>query len=163
MLSSKTKTKQAAAHGGGVRAALKRAEEVCARDNLRLTRIRRRVLELIWKTRRAAKAYELLEKMDGNPGFAAPPTVYRALNFLLKNGFIHKINARNAYVGCAHPPRRSPHSCILTHCVGCGKVGECCDDKTAASIARLARRNGFQPTGAALEIEGKCGACANTT
>ena len=146
-------------HQHTVRAALRQAEDICATNNLRLTRIRRRVLELIWKTRRPAKAYELLGKIDEKTGFAAPPTIYRALAFLLQHGFIHKLNTRNAYIGCAHPLRHSPHWCILTHCTNCGKVGECCDDKTTAAITTLARRNGFQLTDAALEIEGKCADC----
>lgn len=152
------KTRPAGASPAAVRRALRRAEAVCARDGLRLTSIRRSVLELVWRARRPAKAYDLLKKLDA--GFAAPPTVYRALDFLQKHGFVHKLNAQNAYVGCAHPARKPPHWCILIQCAACGVVGECCDDKTAAAVQRLVRRNGFLPAGAALEIEGQCADCS---
>lgn len=139
------------------RQALQQAEILCQKKGLRLTALRRRVLQLIWAAKKPAKAYDILENI-GDIAAAKPPTVYRALDFLLHNGFIHKLNSQNAYVGCAHP-QHSRHECFLIFCTKCGDTGECCDSKTTAAIKRLAAANGFQSAHITLEIEGRCRQC----
>src|SRR3546814_15878980 len=87
-----------------------RSERACHVRGLRLTPVRARVLGLVADAGQPIKAYDLLELIRAGKdaggegaGAAAPPTVYRALAFLLANGFIHKLESVNAFVACSHP------------------------------------------------------------
>ncbi len=80
------------------------ADALCARQGLRLTALRRRVLELVWQSHKPLGAYDILAVLSEQDGRrAAPPTVYRALDFLLENGLVHRISSLNAFIGCNHP------------------------------------------------------------
>ena len=93
----------------------------CARERgVRLTPLRRRVLELVWGSHRAVKAYDLLAALGDAVGAAKPPTVYRALEFLMAQGLVHRIDSLNAFVGCPQPDHR--HSAQFLICGGCGDV-----------------------------------------
>ncbi len=138
-------------------AALKSAEDLCAAHGVKLTPIRRRVLELVWSSHKAVKAYDVLARLDENDGALAPATVYRALDFLLENGLVHKIESMNAFIGCAHPLDR--HSCQFFICDACGDVAECCDVSVAQQIGRNAARTGFHPSHQMLEVHGTCAGC----
>ncbi|MDO6806861.1 transcriptional repressor, partial [Wenyingzhuangia sp. 1_MG-2023] len=77
-----------------------------------------RVLELIWQSHKPVGAYELLPAL-ANDGFnSAPPTVYRALDFLLDLGLVHRLHSLNAYVGCNHPGANHPVCFFI--CEHCG-------------------------------------------
>jgi Fur family zinc uptake transcriptional regulator len=138
-------------------AALQGAEVVCAAQGVRLTAIRKRVLELVWASHKAVKAYDVLAHLDAGDGAQAPATVYRALDFLQANGLVHKIESLNAFVGCGHPADR--HSCQFFICDACGDVSECCDSGVAAQIGRNAAKVGFHPSRQMLEVHGTCAAC----
>ena len=90
-------------HRACVQGALRDAETLCARRGVRLTPARRRVLELIWQSHRPSGAYDLLERLAADGHRPSPPTVYRALDFLLRQGLVHRVSSRNAFVGCNHP------------------------------------------------------------
>src|SRR5262245_4876474 len=105
-------------HDRCVTDALSAAEAVCARAGDRLTPLRRRVLELVWASHRPAGAYALLDRLREDGRGAAPPTVYRALDFLLERGLIHRIESLNAFVGCAHPGEN--HLVQFLICRSCG-------------------------------------------
>ena len=93
------------------------AEEACAEQGLQLTPQRRRVLEILLEEHRAMGAYELLDVLRTEGIGAQPPTVYRALDFLVSNGFAHKIERLNAFVACAHPgERHAPAFLICSDC-----------------------------------------------
>ena len=102
--------------------ALSAAEILCTRRGRKLTPLRRRVLELIWSRHEPARAYDILEQLDGEGKSGAPPTVYRALEFLLTNGLVHRIQSLNAYVGCGEPG--TAHAGQFLICRGCNAVGE---------------------------------------
>src|SRR5579872_6651908 len=90
-------------HAACVGDALDRAASLCVQRGARLTEIRRQVLELVWRNHAPIGAYDILGAMqDGHRG-AAPPTVYRALDFLMEQGLVHRIESLNAYVGCDRP------------------------------------------------------------
>ena len=133
------------------------AEALCNKSGQRLTALRRKVLELVWQSHRPAKAYDILDNIS-DVASAKPPTVYRALEFLLKNGLIHKLNSLNAYVGCSHP--EAHHECYFLVCSSCGDIKECCDAKLARAIATTAKKNRFHPAHTTLEIAGECQECA---
>jgi zinc transport system ATP-binding protein len=87
-----------------VHSALAEADALCTRQGLRLTALRRRVLELVWQSHKPLGAYDILAVLSEQDGRrAAPPTVYRALDFLLENGLVHRIASLNAFIGCSHP------------------------------------------------------------
>ena len=134
---------------------IKQAETICATKHLRFTPIRRRILDLIANSDRPPKAYELLERIAAKQ----PPIVYRALDFLLQAGFIHRVSGLNAYTACAHPTQCA--SCHLLVCVDCGRVEECCAPPIQSAVARAARDNQFKFESAVVEINGHCKSCAH--
>ncbi|WP_058555377.1 Fur family transcriptional regulator [Thiohalocapsa sp. ML1] len=137
--------------------ALARAESLCAERGVRLTAQRRRVLELVCRAERPVGAYEILDHIrDG--GTAAPPTVYRALDWLLAQGLVHKLETLHAYVGCTHPEH--PHVSQFLICDGCGGVTELEDAAIAGSLASVASETGFRPTRPIVEVIGTCSLCA---
>jgi Fur family zinc uptake transcriptional regulator len=128
---------------------------------LRLTPIRARVLGLIADAGRPLKAYDLLDQVrEGEgPGAAAPPTVYRALDFLLANGFIHKLQSVNAFVACHHP-NTAQHSVPFLICDRCHNAVELEDVHVVAALDARARALGFEPQAQTLEVHGLCAACS---
>jgi len=137
--------------------ALSRAEALCRERGVRLTRQRRRVLELVCRANRPVGAYELLDQLrDG--GSAAPPTVYRALDWLLAQGLVHKLETLHAYIGCTHPEH--PHASQFLICNDCGGVTELEDQAIAGSLASVAAETGFRPSRPVVEVIGTCSDCA---
>ena len=144
-------------HAHCVSDALARAESLCAGRGARLTALRRRVLELVWQSHRPRGAYDMLEDLgeDGRP--AAPLTVYRALDFLVGQGLVHRIESLNAYVGCAEP--EAVHAGQFLVCDGCGVAFELNDDRVAEAIRACAAGQGFRVARPTVEIHGQCPAC----
>ena len=141
-------------------------ERVCRDRGLRLTPIRARVLTLIGEHGKPIKAYDLLDRLrtdkEGDPdgaGAAAPPTVYRALDFLLANGFIHKLESVNAFVACHHPST-AQHSVPFLICDRCHSAVELEDERIVAMLDEKARALGFVPQAQTLEVHGLCARCA---
>lgn len=155
---------------------LDQAELVCANRRQRLTDQRRQVLGLILDSPRPSGAYDLLDRMraDGRP--AAPPTVYRALEFLTAQGLVHKIERLSAFVGCSHMLSADGHAgkghdhahhgldaIQFLICTQCRRVFEMADTRIRVVIEAAARDSGFTPTAATVEIEGICADCAADT
>jgi Fur family zinc uptake transcriptional regulator len=142
-------------------------EAACHERGLRLTPIRARVLGLVAAAGQPVKAYDLLEQLrsdrdaDGGEGSgaAAPPTVYRALDFLLANGFIHKLESVNAFVACHHP-NASQHSVPFLICDRCHSATELEDAGIVDSLEAAARSLGFAPQAQTLEVHGLCARCS---
>ena len=141
-------------------------ERACNERGLRLTAIRARVLGLVAQAGRPIKAYDLLEQIrldnsrDGEgAGAAAPPTVYRALDFLLANGFIHKLESINAFVACHHP-NSAQHSVPFLICDRCHSATELEDASIVAKLEAAARDLGFAPQAQTLEVHGLCARCS---
>src|SRR3546814_13298582 len=101
-------------HSHCVHTALSEADAICARQGLRLTALRKRVLELVWQSHRPLGAYDILAVLSEQDGRrAAPPTVYRALAFLLENGLVHRIASLNAFIGYHHQEHPSQGQILL--------------------------------------------------
>ena len=137
--------------------ALSAAENLCAGRSRKLTPLRRRVLELIWSRHEPARAYDILGQLDGEGRSGAPPTVYRALEFLLANGLVHRIQSLNAYVGCGEPG--TTHAGQFLICQGCNAVGELDDPEIEALITDKAGATGFDVQRQTIEIMGLCPDC----
>lgn len=144
-------------HRACIADALAAAEATCAGRGARLTPLRRRVLELVWGGHGPVGAYAVLAALRDEAQNAAPPTVYRALEFLLEQGLVHKIERLNAYVGCSHPG--TLHAGQFLICARCGAAAELDDPAITAAVDRGAARLGFLVTGRTVEIEGLCPAC----
>jgi Fur family transcriptional regulator, zinc uptake regulator len=145
-------------------AMLDRAGALCARRGAQLTELRRQVLQLVLEADQPVGAYALLDRLRGLRAGAAPPTVYRALDFLLEQGLIHKVERLNAYVGCIEPAtERSGHGHAHPHqfliCRSCGATAEISDPAVAAALAAAAARAGFTLGLATVEAEGLCARC----
>jgi Fur family zinc uptake transcriptional regulator len=103
-------------------------------------------------------AYEILDAMREGTRTLAPPTVYRALDFLLEQGLVHKLESLHAFVGCSHPEH--PHSSQFLICKTCGAVAEIEDEAIARSLGSAASMSGFQPQRRVVEVIGTCAGCA---
>lgn len=145
-------------HGDCIDTAVRQAESACRARRLRLTPIRREVLELVWQGHRPVKAYELLDQLRASGRRAAPPTVYRALEFLLEAGFIHRLESLNAFIGCGDP--QTPHAGQFLICRSCSAVAELDVPAIADVVSREARDVGFRVDSFRVEIEGLCPECA---
>ena len=137
--------------------ALNQAERYCKRRGVRLTKLRHRVLELIWASHQPVGAYDLLQQLTLEGHKAAPPTVYRSLDFLLDNRLIHRINSLNAFVGCDHPGLE--HGAQFFICSNCGQAAELEDSKIESAITSHARHIGFSVERRSIEISGICANC----
>jgi len=144
-------------HGRCVAAALAAAQSLCAGRGARLTPLRRHVLELIWQRHGPIGAYELLDRLRLRWPRAAPPTVYRTLDFLAGNGLIHRIDSLNAYIGCAAPNRS--HRAYFLICRGCGQAAELADGALADALDHAARHADFTALGQTVEVSGYCAPC----
>lgn len=138
---------------------VREVERVCKSRGLRLTPIRAHALRLIAAAERPVKAYELLDLMKATHDAAAPPTVYRALEFLLEHGFIHKLSSINAFVGCHHPGGEQ-HAVPFLICDRCNSATELEDEQIVDALDRRARALGFLPQAQTLEVHGLCAECA---
>ena len=134
------------------------AVSLCNARGTQLTKLRRQVLELLWESGRPTGAYELIDAMKlrtSRP--VAPPTVYRALEFLMSQGLVSKIESRNAYVPCIHPERQSDRLFFI--CSACGSSVELEDARLERLISENAALIGFRPTRRVVEVEGACAHC----
>jgi Fur family zinc uptake transcriptional regulator len=137
--------------------AVRRAEVVCNERGARLTKLRRRVLELVCASHEPVKAYELLDRLKPERRRAAPPTVYRALDFLQRQGFVHKIQSLNAYVGCGDPGHGGSGQFLI--CRDCGEVAEMEDPEVIDLLSGHAHRLGFAAENQTIEVRGLCSGC----
>ncbi len=144
-------------HAACVAAAIAEAERVCGARRARLTPIRRRVLEIIWEGHGPVGAYDILEKLSAERRRAAPPTVYRALDFLSEHGLVHRIESSNAFIGCGQPG--AAHRAHFLLCAECGEAAELDDPSLRDALAHVARRAGFAVERETVELKGLCSKC----
>lgn len=144
-------------HDSCVDQALTDARAICQRRNTRLTPTRERVLELIWQSHQPLGAYDVLAQLSDDGHNAAPPTVYRALDFLQQNGLVHRIASLNAFIGCTHAGEH--HTGMFLICQACGNVLELAAPAVSDSIQAAAQAESFAPKDITLEIAGVCPRC----
>lgn len=141
-----------------VHQALVEAEAVCRRQGTRLTELRRRVLELVWQSHKPLGAYDILATLSEQDGRrAAPPTVYRALDFLLDNHLVHRIASLNAFIGCTQPDH--PHQGQFLICRECRTAIELESSGIHQAIAQVAVTQGFRVESETVEVLGLCAQC----
>lgn len=146
-------------HGATGAAWTAQVENACVSKGLQLTALRRRVLAILGRSPAPLGAYAIIDEMarlEGKP--VAPPTVYRTLEFFLENGFVHKIESRNAYAPCEHFDHA--HQGVLLLCESCGRSEEIEDAALARMIDEAAGRAGFVARRQTVEVQGLCRDCA---
>jgi Fur family zinc uptake transcriptional regulator len=129
----------------------------CAARKLRLTPPRALVLEALLESHRAMTAYELLDRLRAAGLGSQPPVVYRALEFLLTHGFVHRIERLSAFVACTHGA--DDHAAAFLVCRACRTVAEASLPDLEEALVRAARGHDFKLERAVIEAEGLCGKC----
>ncbi len=146
-------------HSHCVSDALDAATTLCTERGARLTPLRKQVLELIWQSHKPLGAYAILDQLAAKATKpVAPPTVYRALDFLLEQKLIHRIGALNAYIGCPHPDHH--HASHFLLCDDCGRAEEIHSKSVSRSIQKAASEAGFTVQSQSLEVFGLCPDCS---
>ena len=134
-------------------------EAACITQKLRLTPARQDVLKILASATGPLGAYGILAEMPKPGGkVAAPPTVYRALEFLLDNGFVHRLESRNAYARCGHVGHA--HLGVMLICERCGRSAEVEDAALETRLAAAAKATGFRPSRRVVELQGLCRECS---
>ncbi len=146
-------------HSNCVDTALATAEARCKEHGLRLTPVRRKVLEMLLQEHRALGAYAILDRLSDEGFGSQPPVAYRALDFLVENGFVHKIERLNAFVACAHPG--ASHSPAFMICRKCDAVAEAQSAPAKGALGAAARAVGFEIERTVVEAEGVCPDCSD--
>ncbi|RCW85813.1 Fur family zinc uptake transcriptional regulator [Paracoccus lutimaris] len=137
---------------------LRRAEEQTRAEGVRLTPVRRRTLEILLESHRAMGAYEVLEKLAADGYGKQPPVAYRALEFLVEQGFAHRIQRLNAYAACLSPERN--HAPVFLICRSCEQVAEADASALRGALQDLAARSEFTPERITVELLGLCARCS---
>ena len=148
-------------HNHCISDALASAQQLCTERGVRLTSLRQQVLELIWQSHKPLGAYTLMEMLaSASTRRVAPPTVYRALDFLLEEGLIHRINSLNAFIGCPSPKQK--HQSHFLICQECGIAAELDNPELNQAIFNSAQTAGFSVNNHSVEINGLCPTCQTT-
>jgi Fur family zinc uptake transcriptional regulator len=152
-------------HLSCIESALNQARARCRANNARLTTLRELVFELVWQSHKPLGAYQLMDLLrERYQGNVAPPTVYRALEFLQEQGLVHRLATLNAYIGCSQLQQRD-HQPSFFICQGCGNAMEVNTPRIAQAIREIASLNqfvaqDFNSGGNAVEVTGICNICA---
>ena len=139
---------------------IQEAERFCEENGLNFTPVRKKVLQILLERGTAIGAYEILDLLRKSGYKNQPPVAYRALDFLVQNGFAHKIEHLNSFIGCSHPGKK--HLPAFMICRSCSTVSE--DEALAEkfSIGEIASNIGFTVENAMIEARGLCRSCAGT-
>lgn len=137
--------------------ALEHALAQCAKVGESLTPLRRRVLELLLARSGPAKAYDLLDDLKLKQVNAKPPTIYRALEFLVRLGLAHRIESLNAFIAC--DMGSCDRSTVFLICEQCGAAVEVDAGHALVDLREAAGRAGFALKRTVIEAAGRCSAC----
>ena len=136
---------------------VRHAEQLCNKAGVRLTTQRLAILKIIGSSHKATGAYDILEMMAKQGQRAAPITVYRALDFLMSVGLVHKISSLNAFIACHH--NHGPNPAQLLICKICGAVGELELPAVTHALKEAAGAAGFSVDEPVVEVTGVCTHC----
>ena len=141
--------------------ALRHAETISRRENLRFTEQRRQVLTALLESHVPASAYDVIDRVAArrNGPRLAPISVYRALDFLTAHNLAHRIESKNAYVACDRGSDCEPGATLFLICDNCGAAGEATSDALGQLVNAETRRRDFLPRLKVLEIRGLCARC----
>lgn len=144
-------------HAACIQDGLEAVQSYCIENHLQFTPVRRRVMELLLERHKALGAYEILDILKSEGLGAQPPIAYRALEFLQKHGFAHRIERLNAFIACTHPGE--PHAPAFLICRICSEVAETHSDQESSALGKSAQSAGFAIETTVVEAEGICPNC----
>jgi Fur family zinc uptake transcriptional regulator len=145
-------------HHHCIDSALAAAHSICNTNGARLTPLREQVLTIVWQSHKPLGAYAVMEILaQQSTRRVAPPTVYRALDFLLEQGLIHRINLLNAFVGCTHPQQQHANNFLI--CEDCGVAIEFSTDQLTGAIDHAVAEFQFSLSAQSVELMGHCQEC----
>lgn len=136
-----------------------RVEQTCAARGLKMTAPRRDVLDVLLADHVPMSAYEIIDRMAVRGRRPSPISVYRALDFLIGNGFAHRIESRNAFLACSHEHGPGDPAVVFLLCENCNVAEEAEPAELLGIIERIAAGTGFRPSSAVLELRGRCRRC----
>ena len=149
-------------HGRCINAALSRASNLCTEKGVRLTPTRESVLRLLWQSHQPLGAYQVQDQLSKLTGKAiAPPTVYRAIEFLSDLGLVHRLASLNAYIGCPFP--NSEHSNLFMICNSCGSAAEVAHTALNDVLQNASEKAQFKLESQSIELFGLCPQCSQDT
>lgn len=137
--------------------ALRTAETVCEKHGARLTEIRRTVLQAVWASHAPIGAYDILARLNAGGGKIAPMTVYRALDFLMEQGLVHRLASLNAFIGCSLASEH--HNAHFLICRMCKSATEMDGAAVTQAVHETLSAHGFTPETEVIEIQGLCAHC----
>ncbi len=141
--------------------ALRSAERACKTRGVQFTPIRRAVLESLWEANQPIGAYDLIRRLEEKLGRTlSPPTVYRALEFLLEQKFIARIETKNAFLPCTCPDEA--HPCVFFICEACGSFVHVDNPSADMLFDSEAASFGFKIARRVIEMYGECATCQAT-
>lgn len=142
---------------------ISQVEAACRGRGLQMTALRREIVGIFAQAQQPLGAYTIIQKLsEAQNRVVAPPTVYRTLDFLVENGFVVKIESRQAYVACDHIGHDHDHHGIVFSCTKCGRTIEVDSASVVASLAALAEKLQFKSERTIFEVEGLCAACRSS-
>lgn len=144
-------------HADCIASAMAHVDAHCAAEGLQMTPVRRRVLEILLEEHRALGAYDILDRLRAEGLGSQPPVAYRALDFLIRAGFVHRIETLNAFVACTHAG--TGHVPAFLICRTCRRVIEAAPELSGGPLDRAAQGAGFEIETAVREAEGLCATC----
>jgi Fur family transcriptional regulator, zinc uptake regulator len=145
-------------HARCIQRAVATAEKICAAKQVNLTPLRRRIFEIVWRQHEPIGAYEILAELSKGRDKAAPPTVYRALEFLQEAGLVHRLDTLNAFLGCDRA--EDQHAGQFLVCRQCRRAAEIEDSVLNRALRERADSLGFRLETSAVEIKAVCSQCA---
>ena len=144
-------------HEACAKSALDSARRACKHRHLKLTPVREKVLDILLGSHAALGAYDILEKLTVEGFRSQPPVAYRALDFLVEHGFVHKIERLNAFIACTSSDEG--HSPAFMICKRCSQVAEAMSNPISTPLNKAAKAIGFSIDQTVLEVEGICSRC----
>ncbi len=145
-------------HGQCVSGALARVEKLCTEKGLRLTPLRRNVMQALAESHVPLGAYEIVERLAAKGDRTPAMSVYRVLDFLVSEGLAHRIESRNAFLACGHV-HEDGDVVVFLICEACGATQEVASHAIGRDLAWAARSAGFAPRQRVLEVAGACARC----
>lgn len=136
---------------------VKQTEAACKEKGIRFTEPRQHVLEIIAASKKPMGAYDILESLGQYMDAPKPPTAYRAIEFLMEQGIVHRIESLNAYVLCGSDHRHNGSQFMV--CDSCGTVVEAHICHVPDDLAARAREEGFVLSRWDAELHGTCKDC----
>lgn len=144
-------------HHKCIESALEQTEKLCLNNKIKFTELRKNIFIHIWQNHKPIKAYDILQELQKKEAKAKPITVYRALDFLVKNHMVHKLTSDNTFFGCTHPGKA--HNCYFLICKKCNNVEEGCKNDLIKNIYNNLDQTNFKIEYINLEIHGICKKC----